>query len=136
MDADSPERRPFGVIVIIILQILSLISITLDIYVFSDAQAILPRIPGTLELAVLPVPLAVLLVYQIIVIIGLWFLRRWAWFLLMIQLGLAMGLQLLLYLGGKPLYLYMLFSVLMVFYLNQRDVQRAFARRFQIEEVA
>ncbi|RMF01587.1 MAG: hypothetical protein D6768_10315 [Chloroflexi bacterium] len=136
MEVRSPARRPFGVIVIILLQILSLGSMILDIYVISDVKTVIPALPGTLELVLLPVPLVGLLIYQVIVIAGLWFLRRWAWFLLMIQLGLAMSFQLLLYLAGTPLYLYMFFSVLMVFYLNQRDVQRVFARRFQIEEPA
>jgi hypothetical protein len=66
---------------------------------------------------------------SIVVVFGLLRLRRWAWVLVMIQLGMVMALDLALYFVGSPQYASMLISVVTVFYLNQSDVQDAFRRR-------
>ena len=58
--------------------------------------------------------------------IGIWTFRRWAWVALMIVVGMALGEGILRYLGREPRYLTMLLNVLIVFYLNQRNVQRLF----------
>ena len=58
--------------------------------------------------------------------IGIWTLRRWAWVALMIVVGMALGEGILRYFGREPRYLTMLLNVLIVFYLNQRSMQRLF----------
>jgi hypothetical protein len=133
MDADSRRERPFGVTVIIILEIVSLIYLGINFLLqdVTDWLWVIPPLPGILDVLAqkLRLPVVFLVGYQLLVVVGLWFLKRWAWFLLMIQLGMNMITELLLYFYGVPLYLYMVFSVLMVFYLNQREVQRAFEHK-------
>ncbi|MCG8350030.1 MAG: hypothetical protein MI924_19875, partial [Chloroflexales bacterium] len=59
--------------------------------------------------------------------IGMLRMRSWAWLMAMIIQGIAMTIGLFNYFQGQPSYLEMLFSVIIVFYLNQRDIQRAFS---------
>ena len=62
--------------------------------------------------------------------IGLLRLRRWAWVLTMLMVGTQMAANLWEYVvAGERPYLEMLLDVLLVFYLNQREVQRAFGHR-------
>jgi len=81
------------------------------------------------------VGLAIILV-ELVIAFGLWHLNRSAWVLIMIQRGVSMAVNLWLYANGEPLYLDMLLSVIIVFYLNQREVQQAFERRPRLQETA
>ncbi len=62
----------------------------------------------------------------ILVAFGLWRLRRWAWVLVMLQTGIQMAVDFSVYIDGERPYLQMLLNVIVIFYLNQRDVQRIF----------
>jgi len=64
---------------------------------------------------------------QSLIIVGLWQLRRWAWVLIMVQVGLSMLSDLYGYFYGDYSFLSMIIDVIIVFYLNQREVQRAFS---------
>ena len=125
MVEQSRRKRPFGVRVIVILQFLSILSLAIDywesIWQFPSP---VPELIGQDEVALVFALFTVL--YQFVVTIGLILLQRWAWLLIMVQLGLGMAFDLWAYSNGTPLYASMLISVLMVFYLNQRDVQQAF----------
>jgi uncharacterized membrane protein (DUF2068 family) len=70
-----------------------------------------------------------LILLQLAIGVGLWRLRRWAWFLLMIQVGVGMATDLWLYFNGNRLYLGMLINVVTVLYLNLHEVQQAFGHR-------
>ena len=136
MPENRSKSRPFGVIVVILLQLFSVISLLTDIY-FATSDFSVFSIINTPQAVLLPLPAVFVAVgYQLIVIIGLWLLKRWAWFLFMIQLGVSMATQLLLYIQGTPLYIYMFISVVTVFYMNQRDVQKAFERVYQPQGAA
>lgn len=127
MSEAHPRKRPFGLFIIILLQLTMAVSLMVDIF-FASTHLSIATFLQNMQAATLPLPGILILVYQLGVVAGLWLLRRWAWFLLMIQLGLSMGFQLVLYFEGQPLYVYMLISVITVLYLNQRDVQHAFER--------
>jgi hypothetical protein len=62
----------------------------------------------------------------LIVSIGLWRLQRWAWVATMTWAGVNMAQALWAYWIGTPQYTAMVLSVVIVLYLNQRDVQLAF----------
>src|SRR5690606_3564647 len=65
---------------------------------------------------------------QLVLAFGLWYLRRWAWTLYMMRLGMSMIINLQAHFAGAAdvNYIYMAMDVMIVFYLNQREVQRAF----------
>jgi uncharacterized membrane protein (DUF2068 family) len=62
---------------------------------------------------------------------GFWQLRRWAWIWVMISQGYTLTLDCWKYFQGQPEYLPMSISVIIVLYLNQREVQRVFRRANQ-----
>jgi hypothetical protein len=62
----------------------------------------------------------------LIVSVGLWHLKRWAWVATMSWAGINMAQALWAYWIGEPQYSAMALSVVIVLYLNQRDVQLAF----------
>jgi uncharacterized membrane protein (DUF2068 family) len=78
---------------------------------------------------VIALALGLVVAWHLAIIIGLWLLKRWAWFLVMMQLGLSMALCLWAYFQGVHLYVYMWLNTIMVFYLNQREVQYVFGQK-------
>ncbi len=135
MEKSTSNKRPFGVTVIIILLLISLGSLIGDLtgVPISQLPNFLPA--GLYDNVNYAIILGVgMIVFQLVIIIGLWRLQRLAWFLLMIQLGVSMGIGLGAYFNGHKLYSYMLLNVIMVFYLNQRDVQHAFGYQAKGQE--
>ncbi len=135
MPLQKPRKRPFGIIVIIVLQLLSAMIAALDMYLeytgtidFLFVQSI--RIGG------IPTFNMVAIILGLVTSFGLWQLKRWAWFLIMIQLGVSMAGGLWLYKQGTPFYTNMIVDVITVFYLNQREVQYAFERKHRSHEMA
>lgn len=68
----------------------------------------------------------VVTVVGLVIAAGLWRLQRWAWVAVMLWVGVSMTSALVAYVDGVPRYPVMALSVLIVFYLNQRDIQQAF----------
>jgi hypothetical protein len=93
-------------------------------------------IQGLTQLDLVTAIVLILVAIRVAIIAGFWFLKRWGWVLLMVQLGLVMLVDLYAYLSGSPHYFSMVNSVLVVFYLNQRDVQQAFQARKPVVEEA
>jgi len=58
---------------------------------------------------------------------GLWQYKRWAWVATMAYVGIGMGSQVWAHFFGTADYLTMPMYILIVFYLNQSDVQSIFA---------
>lgn len=129
----TKRKRPFGVIVITILQTISIFGqvIVLIILQTGDPYAILEGIVSSQQLLVFEI---LGIIFQVVITIGFWWLKRWAWFLFMIQLGINMAFDLGLYPYGEPNYLGMLRDVIMVFYLNQREVQQVFEHKSPVQE--
>lgn len=100
------------------------------------AQAVLWATTGTLHIVgVQPLPLAVesalpfvlaVAFFNLVIAVGMVFLRSWAWIAAMTVQGVALAGALWSYFQGEPNYPAMLLSVFLVFYLNLREVRRPF----------
>jgi hypothetical protein len=128
-------KRPFGIIAVIILEIgialFGLVFYALMLYMGRSDLIIAPIFNVFKSLydfqdwldviRLLSTPILFIIAY------GLWQYKRWAWVATMAYVGIGMGGQVWAHFFGKPDYLYMLIDVLIVFYLNQSDVQSIFA---------
>lgn len=145
VDLREAPRRPFGVYVLVIILLLGVFAAALEIArvhvelvgFLAEADKFLVDRSGFVQLAarlfrdpgVLTIANGVLIAIWMVVIIGLWLLQRWAWLVVMISTGITLTFALWRYFEGSPDYLGMLINVAVVFYLNDRSVQRAYARR-------
>jgi uncharacterized membrane protein (DUF2068 family) len=134
--ASNPTRkRPFGVSVIILILILYILALML---IFAVSIGIETKLGNSaidrLDLEDSSI-LTALLIYgllpafiilEMVIAVGLWKLQRWAWVLLMVQVGVSMVGDLWSYFQGNPSYFTMLLDIIFVFYLNQREVQGIF----------
>ena len=124
-----PRKRPFGVSVVIFMLVLYVLFF--GIALFSLYQ--LPFGEFTLDITETDNPtiarafFIIIISIESLIIVGLWHLRRWAWVLIMVQVGLSMLSDLGGYFYGNYSFLSMIVNVIIVFYLNQREVQRAFS---------
>lgn len=141
-DAPSPPvqraRRPFGLNAIIVLQWLTVVvsAVLLALLGIALGAAYLAAEQGqavAFDISLLePFDLMFTLLINLVCAIGLWRRQRWAWLLTMLQLGLFMFQDLYGYFTGAPSETFawtMLLNVIMVFYLNQREVQAVFVRK-------
>jgi hypothetical protein len=133
-----PERRarPFGVTVIVVLLLLAAVvalpSSLLGLLGSLRSEDGIAPLPDrtTVELIGALAVLLVLGVSALAAAVGLLRLQRWAWVLTMLLVGTQMATNLWQYfVAGERPYLEMLVDVALVFYLNQREVQRAFGQR-------
>jgi hypothetical protein len=128
---------PLGILVIVALSVLRVLSIVAALFKLQGGDVTqwlrdgspLPDHPdGTTAAVVVTGILVALLVASLATIIGLLGRRAWAWVLSIILSGVILAIDLGWWYGGEPRYLSMLFNVVAVFYLNQRDVRLALRR--------
>ena len=126
-------KRPFGVNAIVVLLLLSallevgaggavfiltLAGNTTLLELFPDAR---PMVLGQFALV------AIEGAADLVAAIGLLLMRRWAWVLVMLLVAYRMATNLWIHFtGGSGYEVELVLDVIIVFYLNQRDVQRAF----------
>ncbi|MDQ4075942.1 MAG: hypothetical protein M3220_06815 [Chloroflexota bacterium] len=127
--------RPFGVYAIIILQSITVLAFLVQTVKMPRGILSLLLIPFT-DPRVLNMLTALIVVLLLINIAGLWWLQRWAWFATMILTGLSLLFGIVQYFQGVPSYMQMVIDLFIVLYLNQRNVQRCFERRREMEVVA
>jgi hypothetical protein len=131
------KRRPFGLLAIIAIQVLimlgSVIILALVALAFVTAKSAGELAHLKLSFTAID---AMTLVFAFVVngvcAVGLWWRKRWAWFLTMLQLGVFMISDLYSYFTDSPPETYawsMLLNVFIVFYLNQREVQAIFLNK-------
>ena len=127
--AEDVAERPFGVYVIALLQVLSAVSHASGVLAGLEAS-----IFGDLDDSSAGAYALVLSIGGLVVAFGLLRLRRWAWVVTMLWVGLIMAEQLAFYFKGEDAnYVVMAVSIVQVFYLNLSEVQGAFARRQTVE---
>jgi CDP-diglyceride synthetase len=132
LDRQRPKpdrvRRPFGLyMILILLTVQALLGVLLTaifgIGAFVDAAEFWSLF--TSDMLDVIVPIAVLLI-TLVVAIGLWRYRSWGWYGMMLLLAYHMATDAYAYFTGKQEPLLMLLNVVMVFYLNQREVRVLF----------
>jgi phosphoglycerol transferase MdoB-like AlkP superfamily enzyme len=124
-----PRKRPFGISVIIFMLVLYVLF--LGIALFASFKVPVGEVTFWMMKINNPVTMRIVFLAIILleasIVVGLWRMQRFAWVLIMIQVGLSMAFDLWGYLHGYPSHISMLIDVIIVFYLNQREVQRAFS---------
>ena len=120
------RRRPLGVVILVLIQILIAVLGALALIGVREAQPGSGRAILLESLGDLAPVYGVLSVIGIIIAIGLWRLAPWGWYSAMVWTGIGLAWQLLLYLNGHQSYVYMLVYVVEAFYLNQREVKGIF----------
>ena len=146
-DVDLRElpKRPFGVYVLVVILLLGVFAAALEIVrvqsslfgFWATAEELLRDHSGMVSLAsrviqdptLLTVANSLIIIVWIMIIIGMWMMQRWAWMLLMIFTGVMLTYALFRFFDGEPEYLSMLTNGAVAFYLTDRIVQRAYARR-------
>lgn len=127
------KRRPFGLYFIICLQLM--LSFLLTLALLGD------RTVATYLKVVIQNPIFytwfgwVLVGIFLLAVIGLLLLKRWGWILTMITTGTGLAVTIWSYIDGNPRYVPMLIYIVIVFYLNQRDVQVPFMNPVNSEGV-
>jgi len=125
----APNKRPFGVSVIVLLIAAYILFMASVFYLSIKSQdsSISAQLVNILNPTQVLAILAIELIILLAIAIGLWRLQQWAWFLLMIWVGIQMFFDLMDYFYGHEIHASMLISVIIVFYINQREVKKAFS---------
>jgi hypothetical protein len=121
------RRRPFGLYVVIALLLVNAAGAFFEVLRAPVmVGGVLAAALGVEEVAVVNYAIAATLV---VLAVGLWLLRRWAWVATMLMVGLGLAYGLVLYWLGTPIYWRMAAYMVAVLYLNQGAVQRPFGVR-------
>lgn len=121
---ENAHERPFGLYVVICLQVIIALSLATGLVLLNYAD---------LTLQILLRDQLLFTTYGWIIVIaflvaslGLFRLQRWGWILSMILIGTSLAYNIWLYFQGDAHYLDMFSNIVIIFYLNQRDVQAPF----------
>jgi uncharacterized membrane protein len=126
--APAPRRRPFGLYAILVLMsvqallgvtFFGLLGVGFAVAAADFWRALSPDLWSLVE------PLIVMLAVAVVVV-GLWRYRPWAWYGMMLLLAYWLASDLIAYFQDAASFVSMLLNVLMVFYLNQREVRDLF----------
>jgi hypothetical protein len=120
-EAISRPKRPFGVTMIAVILVISSPTAALG-WLVQDSPFGLDEVYQQTS----DVISTLFALSGIVLAVGLWRLKRWAWVGAMIWFGVEMAGSLIAWRQGEPHYALMGLGIISVFYLNQRDVQRAF----------
>ena len=132
----SQRKRPFGVSVIIFM-VLAYVLLLVLINYFSlktETSTVSLWLMKNISPPQSRVVLLMIILFQLAIAIGLWRLQRWAWMCLMIWQGLVMAMDIWGRFNGNPSHLTMIINVIIVFYINQREVKKAFSGRALVGE--
>lgn len=128
MNPEPNRRWPVGLIVIVVLQLVLAVFEVLFLLGWKQsllALRLLVQNPIFYTETVGWILVAILL----LAVLGLLLQKRWGWIVTMILTGLGLFYTIWSYFRGTPRYFPMLIYVIIVLYLNQREVQQPFRRR-------
>lgn len=124
---DERDRtRPIGIVLLVLFQILNVTASLLAL-----AGALGPRTGSVV--AVLgndsPIVNGIVMVIAIVTLIGaigLWRLKRFGWYTVMLLTGLGLAIQIAFYVWATPNFINLTIFVISAFYLNQHEVKSIF----------
>ncbi|MDX1435393.1 MAG: hypothetical protein R3335_01185 [Anaerolineales bacterium] len=126
LEKEEQRRRPFGLYMIVVLQVLIAVVLVLSLSGVERADPYLRAlVQNPLYYTYVGWGLVIALVLGVI---GMLRLRRWGWVLTMVITGLGLIFSIWSYFEGNFNYVAMIVNIMIVFYLNQRDVQAPFIR--------
>lgn len=123
---ERPDRkRPFGItaLTLLLLLLAAVIGVEASRGRLDLPWQLPPQVPRAATMQVLGYAFAAVLAF---IAAGMWRLRRVAWVGTMLLVGFLMAVELVWYAWADPRYHIMTLCVLIVFYLNQGQVQRLF----------
>jgi uncharacterized membrane protein (DUF2068 family) len=126
MDQEPQEdKRPFGLYIIIGLQVLNILANFTDVVrvQLGMTSLALPNVQDSRVLALVNIAIAIILV---VLIFGLWRYKYWAWFGTMVVTGIALVIGIWQYFHGGTSYVSLLLNSLVALYLNQHDLRLIF----------
>jgi uncharacterized membrane protein (DUF2068 family) len=124
-------KRPFGIYAILLLLVLLVLNNGVD--VVRSISGLPPYTLPQMDDLIIQAVNATIAILCAILAVGLWQLRDWAWYAAMIASGLSLFFSIWRSLNGGLPYTHMLIVVMIVFYLNQREVKAAFRRVSEAE---
>ena len=126
--ATANRKRPFGIWAVTLLLFLLAAVVGLEARRgrLDLPWEFPPQVPREATIRALGYTVSALLA---LIAVGMWRLRRAAWVGTMLLVGMLMVIELLWYVRGVPRYHIMTLCVLIVFYLNNGEVQSRFRRR-------
>jgi hypothetical protein len=127
---NTSSKRPFGVSAIVLLIVAYALFMAAVFYLSLSSQdsSIAAQLGHILNSTQIRVVLVTEISILLVIAIGLWRLQRWAWILLMIWVGIQLFSDLLDYFYSHHLHaISMLINVIIVFYLNQKEVKKIFS---------
>jgi hypothetical protein len=132
MDGSERRKRPFGLYIIVGLQMLIVILLGMSL---AGEESFDPIVRVWVRNPAFYTWLGwVLIAALLLAIWGLLRLKRWGWTFTMMLTGLGLWFTLWNYLNGKTPFVGMAIYVTITFYLNQRDVQSAFVEQPSLGE--
>lgn len=126
VEEPTSRRRPFGLWMILGLQTAIAIALALSLFGIGEIDPYLRLLFQD------PIYYTsggwIYLITLVLAIIGMVRLRRWGWVLTMVLVGVGLIIGIWSYFQGTFNYLGMIVNIVIVFYMNQRDVQAPFVR--------
>lgn len=125
------SKRPFGVYAIIVLLILILVTNALDLArVYNGLPS--ENFPNRDPFVVLSLNIAIGAACLVLAL-GLWRMQEKAWYAAMIVSGAYLFFTIWRYFDGGAPFMTMALLVFIIFYLNQREIRRAFEKTAKTE---
>jgi uncharacterized membrane protein (DUF2068 family) len=123
---ERDRTRPLGIVLLVLFQILNVGATLLAV-----AGLLGPRAGSAVAVLGHDSPIVNGLVITIAVLtvigtIGLWRLRRFGWYTIMLLTGVGLTSQIAFYIWATPNFVNMAIFVISAFYLNQHDVKSIF----------
>jgi uncharacterized membrane protein (DUF2068 family) len=123
---ERDRTRPIGIVLLVVFQVLNMTASVLAV-----AGVLGPRTGSVIDVLGNDIPIVNGVVIATVVLtligaIGLWRLRRFGWYMIMLLTGLGLAIQIAFFIWATPNYINLAIYVVSAFYLNQHAVKSIF----------